>query len=466
MPLLPLSHLSQAGRNPESAISFSLDEHNHISVEQWLRVLPNKRYVAKVQWRGQTLLAKLFVGARARQKLEQELAGAQLLEQAAIHAPHIVGSGHDANNNAWLLMDYLDGSQDLYQQAKLDPLFLSANNRQVELALPLVDQVAELHNAGLRQADLHPANFLFRHGGCFVIDCADIEQLQQDEEREENLALMLAQLPSNWWPSLISRYRSHGFSVDEAALHQAADEKLLGRAQDLARKSLRDCTLFKVERSAREFRALWREQSDSWRGLLDTIDPHVEQGLALKQGGSATVSRVNWRGQDIVIKRYNLKSPLHRLRRCLRPSRAWHCWQVAHQLRAVGIHTPKPLAMLERRCGPLRGTAYLVTELGKGKGLVEALADKPSALAAITTALTQLMAAFKRFQISHGDCKASNLLWCEQSQQLSVIDLDALCWHRSEKSWQRQHEKDIARLLRNWPSDSDIHRQLHQALNQ
>jgi hypothetical protein len=54
-------------------------------------------------------------------------------------------------------------------------------------------------------------------------------------------------------------------------------------------------------------------------------------------------------GRTLVIKRYNIKGFAHWLKRFWRPSRAWHSWREGNRLAFLGIATPKPLAVLEKR---------------------------------------------------------------------------------------------------------------------
>ena len=59
------------GRTPQLPLSLALDNGQTLVVEQWLRVLPEQRYVAKAQWQGRTVLAKLVIGSKASRQLLQ-----------------------------------------------------------------------------------------------------------------------------------------------------------------------------------------------------------------------------------------------------------------------------------------------------------------------------------------------------------------------------------------------------------
>jgi hypothetical protein len=182
------------------------------------------------------------------------------------------------------------------------------------------------------------------------------------------------------------------------------------------------------------------------------------------------VARVVLDGKSLVVKRYNVKSFTHWLKRFWRPSRAWHSWLAANRLQLLGIATPQPLAVLERRWCWLRGRAYLVTEYCDGQDIIARfqpyLAGEGRLLPPETDllALDRLFAALLRERISHGDFKGHNLFWDENLARWSLIDLDAMQQHRSARSFARAYARDRARFLRNWPADSALHQLLNQRI--
>ena len=178
----------------------------------------------------------------------------------------------------------------------------------------------------------------------------------------------------------------------------------------------------------------------------------------LKDGNTSTVVRVESGGRVRVIKRYNLKSFRHALSRFWRPSRAWHSWVAGHRLAFFGIATPAPLAMLEERVGPLRRRAFLVTDHCPGDSLMQRLSPDREPDDEMATALIDLFEQFLRLKITHGDMKATNLLW--HDGRIVVIDLDAMVRHDSHTAFVRDWRRDRARFLRNWPIHSALYRWL------
>jgi hypothetical protein len=166
-----------------------------------------------------------------------------------------------------------------------------------------------------------------------------------------------------------------------------------------------------------------------------------------------------------VIKRYNIKGFAHWLKRFWRPSRAWHSWREGNRLAFLGIATPKPLALLEKRFLWLRSRAYLVTEYLPGPDIIERFApyvESGEAPEAELLALDHLFAELIGERISHGDFKGHNLFW--QDDRWALIDLDSMCQHASLSSFAPAYARDRARFMRNWPESSALYQIIDQRL--
>jgi hypothetical protein len=130
-----------------------------------------------------------------------------------------------------------------------------------------------------------------------------------------------------------------------------------------------------------------------------------------------------------------------------------------HRLAFLGIATPKPLALLEKRFLWLRRGAYLVTEHLAGPDIIERFGPYVESGEAPETellALDRLFADLIRERISHGDFKGHNLFW--QHDRWALIDLDSMCQHRTHASFAPAYARDRARFMRNWPQDSALYR--------
>lgn len=449
MSLSPLMALEQSGWKVPETFSLDLPE-GRLEFCRILRWLPGRRASGEALWNDRPVFAKLFFGEGAGRYAERELKGLEALRAGGLPTPALLAVVPCPGGGQLLLSEFISDAQSL-EEAVSSP----------DLLAPAFALLGRLHGAGLIHTDLHLGNFLRAHDRLLLID-GDGVRPGEIEQQLDNLALLLSQLPvflDECWGELLSAY-GYGEAFDGLAGRvQAWRQRRLDR---FLAKTLRNCTQFAVERSRSRFLALLRSEREALQPWVDQPDFPLETGRRLKSGGTCTVAAAELGGQSVVVKRYNLKNWRHGLSRAWRPSRAWHSWQEAHRLAFYGIATPKPLAMLEERWGPLRGRAFLVTEFCPGPSLMYCLEAGSVPELPLAEAITGFFSVLCRLRITHGDLKATNLLW--HQGQLLAIDLDAMTQHRSEAAFRRAWRRDRARLLRNWSSGTPLHHWLEGVL--
>ncbi|WP_440063248.1 lipopolysaccharide kinase InaA family protein [Pseudomonas syringae] len=473
-----LSELKTAGRTPELPMSLTLADaagSAELQLLTLLRVLPGQRYVGAGVWRGRMVLAKLLVGDKAARHFQRELAGVRLLAEQGLTTPLLLADGLQDGEGGWLLFEFLEQAPslgDAWTAVKhLPPL---ADEQQAVLGEAL-SAIARQHAKGLWQEDLHLDNLLRHKGQLYLIDGAGIraEQAGTPLSRQkvlENLGVFFAQLPRSFEPfteELLVHYllsnAEHGLPME--ALQKQIDKVRSWRLKDFMSKTVRDCSLFSVEDSASVFRAIRREEEPAMLPVLSQADALLDKGHLYKTGGAASVGRVEINGRPLVIKRYNIKNFSHWLKRFWRPSRAWHSWREGNRLMFLGIATPKPLAVQEKRFLGLRSKAWLVTEFIDGPDIIERFApyvENGDAPEVELLALDRLFAQLIQARISHGDFKGHNLFW--HVDRWAMIDLDAMQQHNSQSSFAAAYARDRARFMRNWPTQSALHQLLEQRL--
>ena len=174
-----------------------------------------------------------------------------------------------------------------------------------------------------------------------------------------------------------------------------------------------------------------------------------------KHDQTTSVSLLEFGSEKIVLKRYNPRSQGHKIKRAFRRSRARRCWNMSYEFAHAGLNVAAPLLMLECRFGPIRTTAYFANEYLEGNELLSSLAimtadDQHAVVKAMTKAFDQM----NKYKLTHGDMKASNLLWVDG--ELFFIDLDAAKRHQSTWSWRMSHRKDKKRFLKNWLNEPEL----------
>lgn len=450
LPLLTVADLRAAGRQPPVPFRIDLGAGESLEFRRLLRLLPSKRLAGEALWQGRAVFAKLFVAAGGQRHGERERDGLQALLAAGLPTPAVLAARALAGGGYVVLSEFLAGG------AALDAAPLAMDGPAgLPRALALLGR---LHAANLIHPDLHLGNFM-RHGDALLlIDGDGIRPAAGEAALLDNLALLLSQLPPDWderQPDLLAAY---GRAVAPAALATAVQAARQRRLRHFLAKTLRNCTDFAVDRSIRRFSVVARPEAEALAPLLADPDALTLAGHRLKDGGTCTVALAGTAAGRVVIKRYNRKGWGHALSRAWRPSRAWHSWLAGHRLAFYGIATPRPLAMIEERLGPLRGRAFLVNAYCPGGNLLDILDPAEAPSPAQQAALLGLFRRLADVKITHGDLKATNLLWHDGA--VVLIDLDAMTCHRSAAAFGRAWRRDRARLLRNWPADSVLGRWL------
>ena len=485
-PLSEASALARAGRQPELPFRLLLDSGGSLTMLRLLRVLPGKRLVGEAEARVRRVFAKVFLGARSEQHWQQECAGLAALRQAGVPTPELLAAAPLPGGGHVLLTDFLAAAESLAEAWARVADRPAGDAAAQALLTPALALLGRLHAAGLTQEDLHFGNFLRCGDALFLVDGDAVRVITPGQplpaaRAVANLAIFLAQLPPAWdahLETLLPAYAASagaphtaalaadpaGESLADSAHRRPAPSPALLRAiegvrnwrlKDFLAKSVRECSLFSVERSFWRFSSVVRRHAERLAPVLADPDGVLARGSILKDGGTVTVARVQLGDGEVLIKRYNLKGFAHACSRLWRPSRAWHSWRAAHCLQFLGFHTPAPLALIEERYGPWRRRAWLISEFSPGPNLqthLSPFADPPTAEA---NALRTLFAGLHAQRISHGDLKAMNLLW--DGARIALIDLDAVVHHRSPATYRRAWRRDRARLLRNWPPDSPLH---------
>ena len=472
---MKLNELS--GRTPALPLTLELDNDQLLVVEQWLRVLPEQRYVGKAQWQGRSVLVKVLLGSKASRQYQRELTGAQLLSEQKIPSAQLLDAQQQSDGSSYLLFEFIDNAQSLAEAwlecVSEQPL----SGRQAAVLGQALSTVAHMHLHGLWQSDLHLDNLLQQGDQLYVVDGGGVqsEQAGQPLTQEKviaNLAVFFAQLPSAFDAHLEELLIHYLLANGEHALrlenlHKQILDIRQWRVKDYLNKAARECSLFSAKINLFGLRVVWRAAQAELDPLLTAPDAAISGGHIYKTGGTATVVRVEHGQRSLVIKRYNIKNLAHWLKRFWRPSRAWHSWREGHRLGVLGIATPRPLAVIENRWCGLRSRAWLISEYCGEQDIIDRLAaykDDGAVPEAEIAALVDVLNALIREKISHGDLKGHNILWYQQ--RCYLIDLDAMQQHQSMGSFTRAYLKDRARLLRNWPLGSPLHTLLDQRLPQ
>jgi tRNA A-37 threonylcarbamoyl transferase component Bud32 len=451
--------------NVPFVVQGKLEDGRVVEIEfvKLFRLLPGKRIVGLANCEGQRLLVKLFLGRHAKRYANKERSGLEHITLANVRSPKFKWQASFVSGHGEALaMEYLEGAaslQDRWNEAAED-------DERVDVLTRAMILIAKLHNQGVVQTDIHLANFLMSEGRMYTIDGGGVTRKSDPPLSEkaslENLSWFFAQFFPRFddlVQVVLPAYDAvRGWEADPDRvidLHSQIISSRDSRKCSYLDKAFRDCTRFRCESTFRRFVVCERDSFDAdMDRLLQDPDAFIAAGTVLKSGNTATVAQVNLNGRSLVIKRYNIKGPMHALSRAFRKSRAWTSWENAFHMEFLGIPSLRPLAMLERRFGPLRASAYFVTEYIEGPDALAFMRDKQKQTNGEPEALASLLRYLSNSRISHGDMKATNFLMASGGPV--IIDLDAMRQHKDPGQFQKAFNKDLDRFMKNWEDQPEL----------
>ena len=435
-----IGKLSDVGREPALPFRFDADFGDggqRVVCTDLLRVQPGRRLVARANLADELadqkeVVVKAFHGRRGKRDYRRERRGHRALESTGVAVPRLVRAGRGAGAHV-LVFESIAGAR--------APGLADTD--------AVVSVLARLHAGGVRQRDLHFGNFLVAAGAVYAVDGGGARRRRMGRRASlRDLARLLADRPPEWDPAHAVAAYANGRGWALRPGERDHIDALIGAARRrqavrFARKSVRDCTAFSVLVEAGGMTATARNDADA-ELLAVLADPEraMVTGVPLKRGRTATVVRCG----GLVVKRYNVKNRAHWWRLKTRISRARRAWQAGHGLRALGVPTARPRALVERSdAAPGSASAYLVLDYVDGTSLADPATVRN---ANVLGAIRELFAGLRNARFAHGDMKATNLILSDG--KVHVVDLDAAVWHRSAWWFGRRHRRDRERFQRNF----------------
>jgi tRNA A-37 threonylcarbamoyl transferase component Bud32 len=440
-----------AGKSVPESFDIEVDGERY-HCERVLRWLPGRRLVIKARHHNTTLLLKLFVpNKKGWRELSREQHGYRSCLAAGVKVPQKKFLSDNFAGCLAIAYEYLEGAE----------VFTLHGKQQTQQVQGLLQFMVQCHLGGIYQQDIHTDNILQTAKGLYLIDLASVKgqpgQPLSAKKSLKNLARLLVQFVPDEQRVLLEKLSSYYQArewVFDAQAHsdfkRLLDKAWHKRKDMYLSKCFRACTMTVYHKDRQQeyaFKRAFLKHIDESK--IAGIDALVEQGEKIKDGNSATVVLTELGGRRVVIKRYNMKSVWHFVKRCWRPSRAANAWRQGNLMNLLGIPTPAVLGFVEHRFGPLRKRAYLVSEyVEHASELSQVYADE----APKEPELKQIRRIFNlmhEYRLSHGDMKASNLL-LTQNGQVELIDLDAMQEHRYDWAFERAFARDQQRFMKNW----------------
>ncbi len=306
-----------------------------------LRVFPKRRMVLSGQFRGQHVIYKYFTH---QTEYQRELDAYQKFFGADKIIAH-------SDNDRYFVTPFIDGQH----LRDLSPVFLTT--------------LAQLHNRGLLQSDAHLGNFIIdTEQTIHILDPSSIRSFHSEDQALDNLALIFAEWSrdlDNAHLDLLPIYvKARGQEWSDTVKHDFAHR--LKKARDyrlkkwISKRCRASTNLYAKSRyytliyAKRVFADVYAQTLMRFPESYFTVD---------------SVVRANIGKAEVVIKRYPLKSIWHFFKNSVKGSEARRVWKNVAFLNFIGIKTPEPLAMIEKRFFYIPLTSYIVTKSIAGETL-------------------------------------------------------------------------------------------------
>ncbi len=170
-----------------------------------------------------------------------------------------------------------------------------------------------------------------------------------------------------------------------------------------------------------------------------------------KIGDSTTVGVTALNGERYVIKRYNSKGVLHDVLSQFRMSRAKRNWLFSLELQRIGVPVVPPVALLEKRIGPIKTRAYFISRYMPGVEAAQYFSDDNPAQehwSAVLKKIASISQQLKKAKIKHRDFQPGNVLI--MNHEPFLLDFDYLFKiNRSDAAFEKIHQRQIKCFLRN-----------------
>lgn len=202
--------------------------------------------------------------------------------------------------------------------------------------------------------------------------------------------------------------------------------------------------------------------------LWNDPDAFLDAGQIVAKDDFSAASRVPVKGPQTdghfgqtaiaSLKRFNLRGIFHSLTRVLLFTRGSRSWTYGRELMEAGIATPRPLAMVEDRIGPLRFRSFVLTESIEGTTLPEFLAKTPLN----TLELDRLAGQFARIwhtlgelRLVHGNMHASSFV-VTSDRRLALTNLDGTWRHWFDLTFLHRRDRDWLRFANSWRGQQEL----------
>ena len=403
-----------------------------------LREVPNKRKVVEASYNNESFVVKFF---NKKADYLKELTGVFHLNEAGIATPKVYSFGISSNeyyiifqkiNDALIIEQFLSSNENLSSKQAVIKQVLALNKKMYE--------------KNIMQLDNYFKNYLYANGEIYLIDGGLVRKIKFFKliRKFLNFSLISSKISPEFL-SKKSRFYKNNFVE---LLHKKCIEFYLFKGiTNFQKKTLRNSSQF--EKKASLNYSLLKQRNFNFD--FNNIDNFLMNAEIIKNGNTCTV----FRHENLVIKRYNIKSVWHFIKTQFIKSRGKNSWQISNTFQLQNLPCPKPFFYYEKRFFFLRLTSYFAMERINGENIVsyqESLQENIQN-ENLKKDIFKLFNTLKYYKFIHGDLKKTNIL-VDNKMQIMMIDFDKSFFSMSQSIYNYKIKKQIARFLSNWKNKS------------
>jgi tRNA A-37 threonylcarbamoyl transferase component Bud32 len=240
----------------------------------------------------------------------------------------------------------------------------AAKSREPHMILQLAATVRKFQDAGLFHQDLHGGNFLLEGDFLFLTDLHRARMVKHLSQRQRfwNLAHLFHSLRSAWGEAEQLQFLA---AYGEATLNDLQRREMLFQKiypvmdrlqkrqwRSRTKRCLKESTEFTVHQEKGTY--YFRRRDFPMEDLRSVLEKHRDlvrknSSLLIKNAPEVVVSVLDHRGGRICLKQFRYPRLLDRMKEHLRRPKGLRSWVAANGMRARGLPSLKPLALLERK---------------------------------------------------------------------------------------------------------------------
>ena len=348
-----------------------------VIVTKLFKIAPNKRIVCSGKWGEERIVMKFFLESlRANYYFNKELKGLKALKRSGVRTPDIIFSGMVENSNIKVV-----ATKEIFPS--LDMMSVWNNTKDDDIYADLQEQIlkkiAVLHNAGIKQEDLHLGNFLISKNRIYTIDGDGVDvkgkgQPLSEELSLENLSILFAQfyprLDKIAKKSLEQYARCRGWDYDPKFTSRLFT-RLKPRIQKIRaikqkkylKKIFRECSEFvHIKTQNSELVCDRKAYNSGLEQFINNPDHFIKKGNVLLGSNYSSIVQIDIDNTLYVVKTCKVKNFSLFFKKLFKKTYGKSMWRNAHLYKLLGKQLPYPLLFMEEYLDSFYSKNYFIVK--------------------------------------------------------------------------------------------------------